>query len=142
MTQHIDPSHCSLCDDAWEINKFHSSTFLASLLRYHPSFFNLARAYGRRGGVVSKAPYTVEDRKTAQAIVRYLIKHPKAKDTVDGIAQWWLEGERSKRTNVERAVSLLLSRGVIVESRRKGLPPYYQLNRRRRAAALRILREL
>ena len=91
---------------------------------------------------MSKAPYTVEDRKTAQAILRYLVKHPKAKDTVEGIAQWWLEGEKSERVNVERAVSLLRSRGVIVESRRKGLPPYYQLDPKRRAAALKILREL
>ena len=91
---------------------------------------------------MSKAPYTVEDRKTAQAILRYLVKHPKAKDTVDGIAQWWLEGEKSERVNVARAMSLLLSRGVIRESRRKGLQPYYQLVPGRRAAALKILREL
>ena len=142
MTQHIDPSHCSLCDDAWEINKFHSSTSLAYLLRHHPVVFHPRASVRKTGGSVSKAPYTVEDRKTAQAILRYLVKHPDAKDTLRGIDHWWLGGEKSKRMNVERAVSLLLSRGVILESRRKGLPPYYQLAPRRRAAALKILREL
>ena len=91
---------------------------------------------------MSEKPYTPEERKTARAILRYLVKHPDAKDTLRGIDEWWLGGEKSKRVNVERAVSLLRSRGVIVESRRKGLPPYYQLHPKRRAAALKILREL
>lgn len=91
---------------------------------------------------MSNAPYTVEDREAARAILRYLVKHPKAKDTVEGIAHWWLEGEKTKRMNVERAVSLLLARGLILHTRRKGLAPYYELVPRRRAAALRILREL
>jgi hypothetical protein len=91
---------------------------------------------------VSKAAYTVEDRETARAILRYLVKHPRAKDTVEGIAQWWLGGEKNKRASVGRAMSLLVSEGVILERRRKGLRPYYQLNPKRRKAALDILREL
>ena len=91
---------------------------------------------------MSKVPYTVEDRETAREILRYLVKHPKAKDTLEGIAHWWLEEERSERMNVERALSFLVSQGLILEMRRKGLPPYYQLRPRRRAAALKILREL
>jgi DNA-binding transcriptional ArsR family regulator len=91
---------------------------------------------------VSKAAYTVEDRETARAILRYLVKYPKAKDTIDGITQWWLEGEATKRSNVERAVSFLVSQGLVVETRRKGSRPYYQLRPRRRAAALKVLREL
>ena len=84
----------------------------------------------------------MEERKTAQAILRYLVKHPDAMDTLRGIDQWWLGGEKSKRVNVARAVSLLHSRGVIRESRRKGSPASYELAPRQRAAALKILREL
>jgi len=91
---------------------------------------------------VSKAPFTAEDREIAKAILRYLVNNPEAKDTLEGIADWWLEGERGKRTKVERAISFLVSQGLVLETRRKGLRPYYQLRPRRRAAALRILREL
>jgi len=85
---------------------------------------------------VSKTPYSSAERKTARVILRYLVKHPEAKDTLEGIAQWWLGGEINKRVNVERAVSLLLSRGLVLETRRKGLSPYYQLVPKRSAAAL------
>ena len=91
---------------------------------------------------MSEKPYTTEERETAQAILRHLIKYPEAKDTVEGIAQWWLEEKKGGRMNVKRAVSLLLSQGVVAETRRKGLRPYYKLRPRQRAAALRLLREL
>lgn len=85
---------------------------------------------------MSKTPYSSAERETARAILRYLVKHPEAKDTLEGIAQWWLGGGISRRVNVERAVSLLLSRGLVLETRRKGLSPFYQLVPKGRAAAL------
>ena len=91
---------------------------------------------------MSETEYTTDERETARGILRYLVESPQAKDTLEGIAQWWLSGESSKRVNIERAVSLLLSRGIILETQRKGLRPYYQLAPRRRAAALRMFREL
>lgn len=91
---------------------------------------------------MGKKPYPFAERETARAILRYLVEHPEAKDTLEGIAQWWVGGETSKRVNVERAVSLLLSRGLVLETRRKGLSPYYQLVSKERAAALKMLRDL
>lgn len=91
---------------------------------------------------MSKTPYSSAERKTARAILRYFVKHPEAKDTLEGIAQWWLGDEISKRVNVERAVSLLLSRGLVLETRRKGLLPYYQLVPKERAAELTMLGDL
>jgi hypothetical protein len=71
---------------------------------------------------------TTTDRAIAREILGYLDSHPEAKDTLDGIVQWWLPHRRSDGPAVERAVSLLLSHGAILERRRRGLPPYYQAN--------------
>jgi hypothetical protein len=71
---------------------------------------------------------TPQERDIARAILRYLRAHPEAKDTMDGIAEWWLEGRHSERRVVERAIGLLLSHGAVLETRRRGLPPYYQAN--------------
>ena len=91
---------------------------------------------------MGKTPYLAAERRTAREILRYLVRHPEAKDTLEGIAQWWLGGETRRRVTVERALSLLLARGLILETRRKGLLPYYRLASERRATALRMLRNL
>lgn len=65
----------------------------------------------------------------AREILRYLQKQPESKDTLDGIAQWWLPQENTQqRVEVERAVALLLSQDLVIETRRIGIEPYYQLN--------------
>src|SRR5205085_12125644 len=55
-------------------------------------------------------------------ILRYLEKYPDAKDTLEGIAQWWLLKSLAakKVMEVERAVAFLLAEGLIVETRREG----------------------
>jgi DNA-binding response OmpR family regulator len=72
----------------------------------------------------------------ARAILRYLEAHPEAKDTVEGIAQWWLlhEWNEPLRVHVERAVSLLLSQNLMLEIRRPGVPAYYQRHSQQREA--------
>jgi hypothetical protein len=48
---------------------------------------------------------------------------------VEGIARWWLDRARAPAlAAVEQAVELLLARGYILETRRSGVPPYYQAN--------------
>lgn len=73
---------------------------------------------------------TEKDQETARAILHYLQVHPDAKDTLEGIAQWWLLREWTERKleEIERGVSILLSEGLIVERRREGVSTYYWLN--------------
>jgi hypothetical protein len=66
----------------------------------------------------------------AQAILQYLQGHPDAKDTLEGVAQWWLLKEWTERKyqEIEAALADWVSRGLVIEGRREGLPPYYWLN--------------
>ena len=49
-------------------------------------------------------------------ILRYLMEHPDAKDTVDGIARWWIrpQGEGWQRHVVQDAIDELVARGFVV----------------------------
>lgn len=51
----------------------------------------------------------------ADAIERYLQRHPAAADSEVGIAEWWLgeQGMRASVDDVREALKLLESRGVI-----------------------------
>ena len=48
-------------------------------------------------------------------IEAYLCRHPKAKDTVRGIAEWWVE---RKSGEVEQALEMLITHGLITKQGR------------------------
>ncbi len=49
------------------------------------------------------------------AVLSYLAEHPHAMDTLDGIAEWWIEREhiRVEVLAVARAVHRLVDRGLV-----------------------------
>ncbi len=60
-------------------------------------------------------------------ILRYLIEHPDAKDTIEGITRWWIPPQRPrggewKREVVQGAMDELVARGWIV--RRETTPSH------------------
>ncbi len=76
-------------------------------------------------------------------ILRYLVKHPAAKDTLEGIARWWLDRRHVERSveEVAHSVRLLVSRGLILERCRKTGRPYYQVNPAKRTELLESVEE-
>ena len=83
------------------------------------------------------------DEEIGRSILRYLEAHPNAKDTVEGIAQWWVLREWSvtRFEEVEKALALLISEGLIVETRREGSPPFYRLNQEKKGLISEIIKE-
>ena len=67
----------------------------------------------------------------ARSILQYLQGHPDAKDTLEGIAQWWLLKEWTERKyhQIESSLSYLVAEGLVIQRKREGMPPYYWLNR-------------
>ena len=50
----------------------------------------------------------------ADAILRYLARHPDAADTDEGIAKWWISGPRSADTDaVLAALARLEAQGLV-----------------------------
>ena len=69
----------------------------------------------------------------ANEILGYLIAHPDAQDTLEGIAEWWLLEQKltHQAALVSEALAGLVSEGLVVE-RNARARRYYKLNRRRR----------
>ncbi len=54
----------------------------------------------------------------AEEIEAYLLAHPQAADTIEGIAKWWLAREKTleRRSVLENALELLEQRGTVVKT--------------------------
>lgn len=67
-----------------------------------------------------------DDDEIAAAIIEYLEEHPRAMDTLDGIAGWWLPLHRVRFEveAVERVVRHLTERGVLEEVSDERQPRY------------------
>jgi hypothetical protein len=91
---------------------------------------------------MSEQPGSAEE-KIALRILAYLEEHPQAKDTIEGISQWWLagEGDKPKIAELERALSDLVSKKLMVSTQGKGLPRCYAVNPEKLEEISKILRE-
>jgi hypothetical protein len=77
----------------------------------------------------------------AWLILGYLCSHPDAKDTVEGVGSWWLNGEGvDVETEVVRgSLDYLVNLGWLMSTRCKTGVTVYGLNQNRRSAIQRFL---
>jgi hypothetical protein len=63
-------------------------------------------------------------------ILRYLVTHPSAKDTINGIEKWWLSkniGREGKR-QIADSLNLLVAKGWLIARRSLQSETVYSLN--------------
>ena len=63
-------------------------------------------------------------------ILSYLVEHPGAMDTIEGIVGWWLLEQKIKHQTgkIKEALEELVDKGLLVEQQGKDVHTYYQLN--------------
>jgi hypothetical protein len=81
------------------------------------------------------------DMDVARAILGYFLRCPDAKDTLEGVAGWWLERERVHHSVDEVAIALrfLVARGLVIEKPGAGGRRLYQVDSQKRFQILSFL---
>lgn len=66
-------------------------------------------------------------------VLAYLVEHPQAQDTLEGITHWWLlEQEIERRTaEVQLALAELVAKGLVLERRREDGRVHYRINQQK-----------
>ncbi len=69
--------------------------------------------------------------KVIRGILQYCIKHPDAKDTIDGILKWWLPGGHAERgkEEVQHALDFLTAKGWLTKRETTRAKDIYGINR-------------
>lgn len=69
----------------------------------------------------------------AYDILAYLVSHPQAHDTLEGILEWWLLEQHIRRetTKVKEGLAILMACGFIQQSRGRDTRLHYSLNQTR-----------
>lgn len=78
----------------------------------------MARRLHRGAGIVA-APlgWSIGDDRLARAVLLHLARGGQARDTLEGIVQWWLQKERIDQAveSVTRVLDVLVARGLVTE---------------------------
>jgi hypothetical protein len=74
-----------------------------------------------------------DDQQVTRGILQYLVEHPDAKDTLEGIYKWWLpkaHNERGKE-EIRKALDLLTLKGWLTKRRTVPSKEFYGINKDR-----------
>ena len=71
-----------------------------------------------------------EKARICNEILSYLVEHPDARDTIEGIVGWWLLEQKIKHQTgkIKEVLEELVDKGLLVEQQGKDVHTYYQLN--------------
>ena len=63
-------------------------------------------------------------------ILAYLVDHPKARDTLEGIVNWWLLERTIKfqEAQVKKALAELVAKGLVIEQKGNDSQIHYRVN--------------
>ena len=66
-------------------------------------------------------------------ILNYLVEHPEAQDTLEGIVEWWLleRAIKSQTARVKEALSELVAKKLILEKKGPDSQIHYRINQAR-----------
>lgn len=82
----------------------------------------------------------LEKEEMARAVLSYLVRNPKAQDTLLGIVEWWLLDHqiRTRTAEVKRVVDQLVAERLILKRKGHDLQTHYRINpkKQRRIEAL------
>jgi hypothetical protein len=69
-------------------------------------------------------------RALAKAVVAYVARHPDARDTSEGIAEWWIRHQRFRyaASDVARVLTFLVARGLLLKDRGPDGREHYEVN--------------
>ncbi len=80
-----------------------------------------------------------EEISIANKILAYLLDHPDAEDSLEGVVEWWLHEQeiRHRTTEAKAALDCLVKKGFVIEKKTEGRPPVYRFNPERKVQELR-----
>ena len=85
----------------------------------------------------------VDRTEIGRAILRYLLKHPDAGDTLEGIMTWWIREEllAMRIEDVGEVVRQLCSKGILLEKQIAGSGKLYLVNRAKLEVISKLIEE-
>lgn len=71
-----------------------------------------------------------EKSQISHEILAYLVEHPEARDTLEGILEWWLLERKIKRQKdqVKEALTKLVAKGLVLEHKGGNSQTQYRIN--------------
>jgi hypothetical protein len=86
---------------------------------------------------------TEKKQQLGEEILQYLIDHPHAQDTLQGIVTWWLLERTIKHRTalVKEVLNNLVADGLIIAQQGSDSQIHYKINRRRRKKIISLLQQ-